>query len=203
MSLRYQAFSKKPRLFRQITTLTVEEFNDLVKRLKPEWREMEVERLNRSDRKNVIGQGHPYFGTFEDLILLLIVYTRTSCSNALIGLLFEITETTVITLGQRLLPLLQDKFIPITKVRKKRGTINTLDDLTKEYPGIKEVIVDGTGIAIRRPKRRQKKNYSGKSRKHEKKAVIVVNPKDGIILSATKLRSGAIHDKRILTEDPR
>jgi len=162
---------------------------------------MEQKRLMRADRKNAIGQGHPYFGTFNDLILLLTIYTRTSCSNALIGVLFEITETTVITLPKRLIPLLQDRFIPATKLRKKRGTINTLDELLKKYPDLNEVIVDGTGIPTRRPKRQQKKNYSGKSKKHEKKIVLAINRKDGLILGRTKLRVGAVHDKRILEED--
>ncbi|MFH1188758.1 MAG: hypothetical protein V1652_02855 [bacterium] len=154
MSLCYKVLSKKPKLFRQITSLTKEEFDNLAKKLKSEWEGMEAIRLDRPDRKRAIGQGHPYFGSYEDLILLLIVYTRTSCSNVLIGMLFGITETTVITLSQRLLPLLQDRFIPITKVRKKKGRINTLDDLLKEYPGIEEVILDGTGITTRRPKKK-------------------------------------------------
>lgn len=201
MPLNYKDLSKKPRLFRQITSLTVEEFNNLANKLKPEWENMEIIRLDRFDRKNAIGQGHPYFGKFEDLILLLVTYTRTSCSNVLIGILFGITETTVITLSKRLLPLLQDRFIPVTKIRKKRGRINTLDDLVKEYPGIEEVILDGTGIATRRPKRKQSKNYSGKSKKHEKKTVIAVNPKDELLLGRTKLRPGSVHDKRILSDD--
>lgn len=202
MSLNYNALSKKPRLFRQLTSLSVEETANLVNGLQPEWKEREIKRLNRKNRQNAIGQGHPYFGSFNDLVLLLIIYTRTSCSNALIGILFGITETTVITLSKRLLPLLQDRFIPETKIRKPRGRINTLDDLVALYPEINDIIVDGVGISTRRPKRQQSKNYSGKSKKHEKKMVIAVNPKDGIILERTKLRPGSVHDKRILEEDP-
>lgn len=201
MPLNFQSLSKKPKLFRQLTSFTIEEAEKLVNKLEPEWKYRELDRLNRPDRKNAIGQGHPYFGTFADLVLLLIMYTRTGCSNALLGVLFGITETTVITLSKRLLPLLQDKFIPNTKIRKKRGRINTLDELLDEYPELSEVIVDGVGITTRRPKRRQSKNYSGKSKKHEKKIVLAINRKDGLILSRTKLRPGSVHDKRILKED--
>lgn len=201
MSLNHQNLSKKPHLFRQLTSLSLEEFNRLSEKLEPEWKRMERIRLMRPGRRNAIGQGHPYFGTFNDLILLLVIYTRTSCSNALIGVLFGITETTVITLSKRLLPLLQDQFIPVTKLRKKRGRINTLDELLEEYPELNEVIVDGVGMPTRRPKRQQKKNYSGKSKRHEKKVVLAVNRKDGLILGRTKLRSGAVHDKRILEKD--
>lgn len=202
MSLTYNVLSKKPKLFRQLTSFTVEEMDNLVKKLQPDWKKMETKRLSRKNRQRAIGQGHPYFGLFPDLVLLLVIYTRTSCSNALIGLLFGITETTVITLSKRLLPLLQDRFIPETKVRKPRGRINTLDELVARYPDLDEVIVDGVDISTRRPKRKQGKNYSGKSKKHGKKTVIAVNRQDGLILGRTKLRPGSVHDKRILAEDP-
>ncbi|MFH1233550.1 MAG: transposase family protein [Patescibacteria group bacterium] len=97
--------------------------------------------------------------------------------------------------------MLQDRFLPETKLRKKRGRINTLDELIAEYPEIDEVIADGIGITTRMPKRRQKKNYSGKSKKHEKKSVLIVNGKSGLILERTEFRPRAVHDKRILEED--
>lgn len=202
MSLRYQKINNKPKLFRQIITLTVPEFDQLVKKLEPEWRRRERERLDRPDRKRAIGQGHPYFSKdFADLVLLLIVYTRTSCSNALIGIIFNISEQSVIDLSKKLLPLLQDRFMPKTRLRKPRAKINTLDELIIAYPGLTDIIFDGTGIKTRRPKRKQAKNYSGKSKRHEKKVVLGVNTRDGLIVVRTNIRPGAVHDKRILDED--
>lgn len=201
MSLTYHCLSQKPKLFRQLTSLSVQEFDILANKLEVEWQNRERERLDYPGRKNEIGQGHPYFGLFTDLLLLLIVYTRTSCSNFLIGILFGITEPTVINLSKRLLPLLQDRFIPNTKLRKAKGKINTIDELIEQYPDLEEVLVDGTGITTRRPKRQQQKNYSGKSKKHEKKTVMIVNQQDGLIVARTALRPGSVHDKRILEED--
>lgn len=201
MPLRYQAILSKPKLFKQLTTLTLTEFDLLVKKLEPEWKEREILRLSRPERKRAIGQGHPYFGTFFDLILFLVIYTRTNCSNVLLGLIFGLTEPTIIDLSKKLLPLLQDRFIPYTRLRKKRATINTLDELIEAYPDLEDVIIDGCAVRTRRPKRKQAKNYSGKSKHHEKKIVIGVNRKDGIIIDRTKLRPGAVHDKRVLDED--
>jgi hypothetical protein len=129
------------------------------------------------------------------------VYVKTNCGNILLALLFGINEQTVYDISKKLLPLLQDRFIPNTKLRKRKGTINTMDDLLKEYPGLDEVIADGTDIVTRRPTRKQKKNYSGKSKRHSKKTVLLVNPKDGLIAGRTTLRPGSVHDKRILDED--
>lgn len=201
MSLTYQFLAKKPKLFNKVTTLNIEEFDNLIKKLQPEWKDRELKRLDRPDRKNKIGQGHPYFGTFADMVLLMLVYARTNCSNVLLGILFDISEPTVIAVCKRLLPLMQDRFVPRNGLRKKRASINTLDELLAKYPEITEAIVDGTDIATRRPRRRQKKNYSGKSKKHSKKIVIAVNPKDGIIIGRTKLRPGSVHDKKILDDD--
>lgn len=198
MSLHYQTIVSKPKLFRQLTTLTLTEFDLLIKKLEPEWKEREIIRLSRPDRKRAIGQGHPYFGTFSDLILFLVIYTRTNCGNVLLGLVFGLTEQTVIDLSKKLLPLLQDRFVPKTRLRKKRATINTLDELLEIYPELEDVVLDGCAIKTRRPKRHQGKNYSGKSKRHEKKIVLGINRKDGIIIGRTKLRPGAVHDKRIL-----
>lgn len=201
MPLRYKTVFSKPRLLKQLTTLTLIELDSLVKKLEPEWKEREQIRLSRPNRKRAIGQGHPYFGTFPDLILFLIVYTRTNCSNVLLGLVFGLSEPTIIDLSRKLLPLLQDRFIPFSRLRKKRAKINTLDELIAAYPDLEDVIVDGCAVKTRRPKRKQAKNYSGKSKRHEKKIVLTVNRKDGIILERTKLRPGAVHDKRVLEED--
>jgi hypothetical protein len=44
MGLRYDFLKKKPKVFRQMTTLTVEEFNILAGKLESEWIEREYER---------------------------------------------------------------------------------------------------------------------------------------------------------------
>lgn len=202
MSLRYQTIVHKPKLLRQLTTLTLPEFDQLVKKVEPEWRERERIRLTRPNRKRAIGQGHPYFSrNFSDLVLFLVVYTRTSCSNVLLGVVFGLTEPTVIDLSKKLLPLLQDRFIPETRLRKPRAKINTLDDLVATYPELTDIVLDGCAVKTRRPKRKQAKNYSGKSKRHEKKTVVGVNSKEGVIVVRAKLRPGAVHDKRVLDED--
>ena len=203
MSLRCQTIVHKPALFRKLTTLTLPEFDQLVRKLEPEWREREHTRLARPDRKRAIGQGHPYFSkNFADLVLFLVVYTRTSCSNVLLGIIFGLSEPTVIDLSKKLLPLLQDRFIPKTRLRKPRAKINTLDDLVAAYPELTDIVLDGVSVKTRRPKRKQAKNYSGKSKRHEKKTVLGVNRRDGIIVARAKLRPGAVHDKRVLAENP-
>jgi hypothetical protein len=184
--------------------MTVQEFQTLADKLQPEWNRREQKRLAemRSDRKHKIGQGRPYAGSFETMLLLVVMYLRTSAGNAIISLLFGIDEVTVRSWRKRLLPLLSDRFIPKSPVMGKRRRINDIDEFLKAYPEVRELIGDGSEFKIQRPKRKQGKNYTGKSKRHVKKTVLIVNEKDGMLLGRTKLRPGSVHDKRVLDEDP-
>lgn len=122
-----------------------------------------------------------------------------SCSSS------GIAESTFYELLGRLLPLCTGAGFPPTTLRersRRSSPIRTLDDLFVAYPGLEEVVVDGTEIPTERPQRQQRKSYTGKSKRHVRKAVLAVNGRDGIIVGRTALRPGAIHDKRLLSEDP-
>lgn len=182
--------------------MTIDEFRLLAGKLRPEWLERERGRLESRPRRHAVGQGHPYAGSFETMLLLVVTYLRTPSGNALLSLLFGIDEVTVRSWRRRLMPLLTDRFIPRSFVNARERRINDLDEFLKAYPEVKELIGDGSEFKIQRPKRKQGKNYTGKSKRHVKKTVLVMNRRDGLILGRTALRPGSVHDKRVLEEDP-
>lgn len=204
MSFTIERAIRRPGVFHRLTSFTVQEFHLLAKKLKSEWERREQERLKamRSNRKHKIGQGRPYAGSFETMLLLVVMYLRTPSSNAILSMLFGIDEVTVRSWRKRLLPLLTDRFIPETKLRGKMKRINDLDEFLELYPELQEIIGDGSEFKIQRPKRKQGKSYTGKSKRHVKKSVLAVNERDGLILGRTKTRPGSVHDKRVLGEDP-
>lgn len=202
MNFTFERAACKPSFFRRLTSFTVEEFCLLVEKLRPEWVHRERERLTRPNRKRAIGQGHPYAGSFETMVFVVVMYLRTSAGNALLSALFGIDEVTIRSWRKRIAPLLADRFVPRTIVSGRERRVNDLDEFIKLYPEIKEIIGDGSEFKIQRPKRKQGKNYTGKSKRHVKKTVLVVNRKDGLFLGRTKVRPGSVHDKRILDEDP-
>lgn len=202
MTLTFQRASRRPGLFRRLTSLSVAEFEVLVKKLQPEWQRRERARLEARPRTNAVGQGHPYAGDFASLVLVFVTYLRTPSGGALLSFLFGLDEVTVRLYRRRIAPLLQDRFVPVTKVQGKVHRTNDLDEFLALYPGLKELIADGTELKIQRPKRHQRVSYTGKSKRHVKKTVLTVNPTDGLFLGRTKLRPGRVHDKRILDEDP-
>ena len=201
MNFPFERAVHKPRFFRRLTSFTVEEFHTLVEKLRPEWVRRERERLTRPNRKRAIGQGHPYAGSFETMVFVVVMYLRTSAGNALLSALFGINEVTIRSWRKRIAPLLTDRFVPKTIVSGRERRINDIDEFIALYPEIKEIIGDGSEFKIQRPKRKQGKNYTGKSKRHVKKTVIVINREDGLFLGRTNVRPGSVHDKRILDED--
>ncbi|MBI4185668.1 transposase [Candidatus Berkelbacteria bacterium] len=202
MTLTFEKAARRPNVFRRLTSLSVAEFELLVKKLKPEWRRRERARLEARPRTNAVGQGRPYAGNFASLLLVVITYLRTPSGNALLSLLFNLDEVTIRTYRKRILPLLHDRFLPDTPVQGKTRRINDLDEFLTLYPELRELIGDGTELKIQRPKRRQRVSYTGKSKRHVKKTVLEINPDDGLFLGRTTLRPGRVHDKRVLDEDP-
>lgn len=202
MTLTFTKASRRPGVFRRLTSFTVPEFQTLVTKIEPEWRRRERERLEARPRTNAVGQGHPYAGDFATLVLVVVTYLRTPSGGALLSLLFDLDEVTIRLYRRRILPLLQDRFLPASRVQGKMKRTNDLDEFLRLYPGLEELIGDGTELKIQRPKRRQRVSYTGKSKRHVKKTVVTVNPADGLFLGRTKLRPGRVHDKRILDEDP-
>lgn len=202
MSLTFERAARRSSIFRRLTSLEVSEFQTLVEKLRPEWKRREYERLNRANRKRAIGQGRPYAGSFDTMVLLVLVYLRSSCGSTLLALLFGIDEGTTRLWRRRITPLLTDRFIPPSVVSGKRRRTNDLDEFLKEYPGVEDLIGDGTEFKVQRPRRKQAKSYTGKSKRHVRKTVLMTNRNDGIILGRTKIRPGSVHDKRVLEGDP-
>ncbi|MBI3442737.1 MAG: hypothetical protein HY007_03135, partial [Candidatus Sungbacteria bacterium] len=170
-------FFGKPYVFRRLTTLSLEEFEMLREKLEPAWKESERKRLDaRKNRKRKVGQGRPYeLGSFRNLLFVTVIYLRTHASVELLSLLMRVDKDAVRRPITRILPPIQDRFIPDTPLLSKR--INTLDELLKDFPELEDVIFDGSEFPIQRPKQRQKQSYSGKKKRHTKKSVIALDKK--------------------------
>lgn len=195
-------FLSKPYLFRRIATFSVEEFQTLSDKLYPEWKDREYQRLmSRKNRKRAIGQGRKYkLGAFDNLLLLTVIYLRTNIGYELLALLFDIDPATVKRTIRRVMPLIQDRFIPQTKLTARKKRINTLDELLEQYPEMEDVIFDGSEMPTKRPKKRQKQSYSGKKKRHTKKFQIAINKRDNLIIGVSPPKKGKIHDKKQLEQ---
>jgi len=201
--LTFLKLSKKPYLFKQMTGVGPEQCERIVETLHPFWDEAERRRLSRPDRQRAIGAGAKYhLQTLADKVIVLLIYYRTYISMDFLGLLFDLDKSSISRLVGRLEGVMKKAAIlPGDKPKKqlRRKKISTMEEFLKEYPEMKELIIDVTEHSIERPKRGQKKYYSGKKKGHKIKSQIVINDK-GAIVDVEGGKPGSRHDKRIFDE---
>ncbi len=98
-------------------------------------------------------------------------------------MLFELDESNICRHIQRLEPMLAD----VIKINKNRELIQN---------DLETILIEATEIQIQRPKKKQKKFYSGKKKRHMMKFEIMTNT-DEKIISISKGYSGRTHDFKI------
>jgi hypothetical protein len=192
----YKRLKKKPSSFRQLTGLTVVEFEKLLGELEVAWKAQREKRQRSRPRQRRPGGGRKSkLGLAERLVLVLIYY-RTYVTQDFLGFLFGIDKGTACRIIQEIALLLTGIFrIPEKKVRL-------------EPDEIAEAFVDGTEQPIYRPQKKQRRSYSGKKKRHTiKHQIIVVRKKKKRgrkqqkrkvrIAAVSEAAAGKVHDKKI------
>ena len=179
MAITYAAIAKKPVIFLRLTGISVEQFQTIIKEIEPEWESTIEAKKKRHGRTGNLK-------TLSDKLLALLLYYRTYITHEFIGYLVGLDNSNVCRLFKRLEPILAKK-ITITKDRSL-----TQDEVIK-------VLADVTEQPTQRPKKKQKKYYSGKKKRHTLKAEIVMQ-ENGKILLVSKTATGRTHDFRIRKE---
>lgn len=112
----------------------------------------------------------------EEQIILTLVYLRQNLTFQVLGLLFEVSESTAHNLFSYWLKILEDGLPPslIEQVKKSGENEEKLSEILKAY----ELIVDSSEQARERPVdyQEQKKHYSFKKQKHTLKNQFIVLP---------------------------
>ena len=148
----------------------------IVEKLKPLW----AIRYEKGKKKS----GRPHgLVNIENYLLCLLFYYRTYTTQLFIGFFFKVDDATISRGISRLEPLLSK----ISHIKKCRSlSENDLETL----------IVDATEQEINRPKKGQKKYYSGKKKRHTIKTELLITDK-GRIVGLSKSVPGSIHDFKL------
>jgi len=120
-----------------------------------------------------------------DALAVLTNHYRSKCGDS-VQLLLPVLE---MALGRK-------------QALPKRPRGNSLEEIFKQHPEIKDIFVDGTERRVQKPKnlRKRRKLYSGKKKATTRKTVIVSDERRRIhYMSHTK--SGRRHDKRIADKE--
>lgn len=189
----YQKLRRKPSLFRMFAGLSAEEFDRLAAELEPVWLARKAKRSAGRRRQRKPGAGRKVKLAFTDRLLLALLYYRTYVSQEFVGFLFGVDKGTVSREVQELGLCMAGVFrIPERKVRIDP------DDLAA-------VFVDATEQPVNRPKRKQRRSYSGKKKRHTvKHQVVVTRKRKGPggkqkvrVKAVSKAAEGRVHDKKL------
>lgn len=200
--MRYLNLRQRPRQFQSFTGLKVEEFNRLVAMLKPNWQEQRITRLETGNpyRQRKIGGGRKkILNTFEDQLLLTLIWTKLYLVFFVLEHLFGADESTIYRTIQETLPLLQSQFIFQDPRKSGRKKIRSLEELRKIIPDLDDILADGTEQPIQRPqdKRTRNKHHSGKKKRFTVKTQIA-STRSGLVVHVSQTVPGRMHDYKLL-----
>ena len=85
----------KPQIFKRLTGISVEKFEEVIKKLKPLYEHFDHERLNRPNRQRKPGAGNQYKLTLEERLMMLLMYYRLYITHAFLGVIFGIDDSNV------------------------------------------------------------------------------------------------------------
>ncbi len=182
----------RPDLFFRLSGVRLSDFEVLSAQLLPVWQASETKRLSRRSRQRAIGAGMKYQLSFEEQLLLCLIYYRTYTSHVFLGLVFSVSSPTVCRCNQRMTRLMAGHFrLPERKIRLSQDELDTLVYL----------MIDGTERPIQRPKKpsERRAKYSGKKKRHTAKHQIITDNSKRI-LAVGPAQEGRKHDKRIFDE---
>lgn len=186
---------KSPQIFRRLTGIGPDEFNDLLAKLTPRYEAWNAERLSKKTRQRKVGGGGKFHLDLEERLLMLLIYYRCYITHAFLGLLFKIDDSNVGRNINPLMPLLAGIF----RIPEKRIEANSQE--------VEVLFIDATEQRIQRPQSNQKQSYSGKKKAHTRKVQVVVSKQtDRSGITRTKIEAvsksfpGRVHDKKIYDE---
>lgn len=205
MIFRYTRLKKHPVVFRAVTGLSVNEFNEYTAPLLGHLAESERQRLkNKENRQRDVGGGRNYELPWREQLLLTIVWLRLYPTYEVLGYFFAVSDSTAHRSVKRCLPILEEagrSEIEKSKAHAQRKRGYNLAQIFEQIPGL-VVVIDAFEQTIERPKKRSEadKWYSGKQKAHTIMSQIGVDAYTGEVLDVADSMRGGRQDKGYFNE---
>jgi hypothetical protein len=198
MMLRLCRLRSVPAIFRNLTGVTVAVFDQLLEDLRPAFAADRRRRLDRPDRKRALGGGDDFDLEPDDQFLLTIFWLRHYPTQEVLGYLFGVSDSTAKRAVDRCLPLLEAAGRDTMRMPDPgRGRRKNLSALLKDTPDV-AVVIDTFEQAVQRPRKRQKRFYSGKKKRHTLKSQVAVDEETGAIVDVARSVPGPTADIKVL-----
>jgi hypothetical protein len=196
----YEKLRRRPAVFRNLTGLSIEEFEALYQQLVTELERYEETRLEQGERQRAVGAGRRYDHDTRNRLLMAMIWLRVYPTYEVLGFIFDLDKSNICRNLKGVLTVLREQLGDEVKWPDQARRKQKMDQFMQEFPEV-AAIVDATEQPTQRPKNpeAQKNHYSGKKRRHTLKTQIVVGP-DGEIMDHSATVPGAKHDKKLYDE---
>lgn len=193
--IRYATLKKKPKDLLALTGLARREFDELL----PVFEQaLPKSRTRRKRQQRAPGGGRkPVLPTAADKLLFILVYTKTYPLQTVQAHLFGMSQQSANRYIQQLLPVLAAALERLGVMPERDGTQVAQHERRKG--AAPDLIVDGVERRRQRPKSPEKQaiHYSGKTKDHTDKNVVVVNTQTKRVSFLSQTRPGSVHDKKV------
>lgn len=185
-----------PRAIKALTGLSYQEFSDLIPVFAKQLKAFQMKKPNRKRKTGGGQKGH--LPTAEAKLFYILFYLKTYPTFDILGFFSGKSRGRACEYAHMYAKVLNK--VMKTKGNTPKRRIGDIKEFIKLFPAVKDVFLDGTERIIQRPKKNQKKQYSGKKKATTRKNVVMADEKKNILyLSPTK--AGRRHDKRLTDKE--
>ena len=188
---------KYPQQTKRLLGIDAQQLEQLIElgKLLHQKRQKEIEK--NKVRINRAGGGNTSKLSESEQIVLMLVYLRHQISFQILGLLFQVSESTAHNIFSYWQKILEKDLPPslLEQAKKSQEDEEIIREELKSY----QLIVDSAEQVIERPSdyQEQKKYYSGKQKRHTQKSQFIVLPKAEDIVDVVIGQPGPMSDIKI------
>jgi hypothetical protein len=181
------------RLVRSVLGITKEEFLALL----PTFKHIVREDAESKKRKRAFGGGsNGKIKQARKKLFFILFYVKAYPTFDVAAFVFASSKSRTQHWAHKILPLLEKTLGRKVALPKRR--INSPEEFLALFPEVKEAMIDGVERpTIRSQKNKtQRKHYSGKKKRHERKNIVITDKKKRILV-LTPSKHGKVHDKKL------
>lgn len=198
--LTYEELKTKPRKFLTFTSLTVEEFAELLPAFERAYEKVYPASQTKTGqtRKRKSGGGRKSsLDRIEQKLLFALVYQKSYPLQSVQGELFGMAQSRANEWIHQLLPILKQALDDVGAMPERDP--KKFKAREQDQPDAVNSIIDGTERRRQRPKKAEKQAlyYSGKRKIHSDKNVIIATAKRKRVSYLSQTYPGKTHDKKV------
>jgi hypothetical protein len=201
--LSYNKLKDRGRDFLAATSLTLDEFQQLLPALQSAYEQRypsELTRAGKPRQRRAGGGAKGVLHSFEDKLLFILIYQKTHPLQTMHALQFGLSQPQANYWIHQLLPVLQEALAALGFAPERDASRLATHPLLCE--GAPAGAIDGTERRRQRPTdaQRQQEHYSGKKKTHTDKNILLVNEITRKVVYLGPTVAGKTHDKKAADE---